>query len=52
MCILDLSKVIMYEFHYHYITNKYGNNSKLLLNDTDSLMYKIKTKNIYEGKDM
>ena len=31
MCILELSKVLMYEFHYDYIKNKYGNNSRLLL---------------------
>ena len=30
MCILELSKVLMYEFHYDYIKNKYGNNSGLL----------------------
>ena len=40
MCILDLSKVLMYEFHYDYIKNKYGNNSRLI--DTVSLMYEIK----------
>ena len=27
MCILDISKVLMYEFHYDYTKNKYGNNS-------------------------
>ena len=43
MCILELSKVIMYEFHYDYIKNKYGNNSRLLFTDTESLMYEIKT---------
>ena len=26
MCILELRKVLMYEFHYKYIINKYGNN--------------------------
>ena len=38
----------MYEFHYDYITNKYDNKSKLLFTDTDSVMYEIKTKDIYE----
>ena len=48
MCILELSKVLTYEFHYDYIKNKYGNNSRLLFKDTDSLMYEIKTKDVYE----
>ena len=30
MCILELSKVLMYKFHYDYIKSKYGNNSTLL----------------------
>ena len=46
MCILELSKVLMYEFHYDYIKNKYGNNSRLLFTDIDSLMYEIKTENV------
>ena len=49
MCILELSKVLMYEFHYDYIKNKYDNKSKLLFTDTDSFMYEIKTENVYEG---
>ena len=56
MCILDLSKILMYEFHYEYIKNKYGNNSRLLLTETDSSLYEIKTEDIYEdfskGKEM
>ena len=48
MCILELSKVFMCEFHYYYIKNKYGNNLKLLFTDTDSLMYEIKTEDCYE----
>ena len=43
MCILELSKVLLYQFHYDYIKNELGNNSRLLYADTDSLMYEIKT---------
>ena len=49
MCILEFSKVLMYEFHYDYVKNKYDNKSKLLFADTDSLMYEIKTEDVYEG---
>ena len=47
MCILELSKVLMYEFHYDYIKNKYDNKSKLLFTNTDSLMYENKTEDVY-----
>ena len=47
-CILELSKILMYEFHYDYIKNKYCNNSRLLFTDTDSLMYEIKSEEVYE----
>ena len=47
-CILELSKILMYEFHYDYIKNKYGNDSRLLFTDTDSLMFEIKTEDVCE----
>ena len=38
----------MYKFHYDYIKNKYGNNLSLLFADTDSLMFDVKTEDVYE----
>ena len=46
--ILDLSKIVMYEFYYDYIKPKYGENITLCYMDTDSLVYHIKTENFYE----
>ena len=48
MCILELSNVLIYEFHYDYIKNKFGNNARLLFTDTDGLMYDIKTEHVYK----
>ena len=47
--ILDLSKIIMYEFHYDYMVPKYGlEKLKLCYMDMDSLIYDIKTEDFYE----
>ena len=45
--ILDLSKMLMYEFHYDYMRPKYGSKVKLSYMDTDSFVYKIETDDFY-----
>ena len=48
--VLDLSKFLMYDWHYNKLKKKYGENCTLLYTDTDSLLVDIKTKDVY--KDM
>ena len=47
--ILDLRKLLMYEFHQKYIQTKY--NAKLFFTDRDSLFCKIKTDDVREDFD-
>ena len=48
MSILDISKILMYEFWYDYIKPKYGDRAKLCYTDTDSFVIDIKTKDFFE----
>ena len=45
--ILDLSKTVMYEFHYDYVKPKYGSKVQLAYMDTDSFVYEVETEDFY-----
>ena len=45
--VLDLSKLLMYEFNYKYIWQKYNNCVELLFTGTGRLVYEIKTDDVY-----
>ena len=45
---LEISKILMYEFWYDYMTPKYDNNVKLYYMDTNSFIMNIKTNDFYK----
>ena len=49
LSILDISKILMYEFWYDYMKPKYGHDVKLCYMDTDSFVMNIKTEDLYKG---
>jgi len=48
MSILNISKTDMYDFHCDYMKAKCGENCRLPMTDTDSLMYEVKTEDFYK----
>ena len=46
--VLELSKLHMYRFHYQNMLTHYPDRLKLCFTDTDSLLYEIETRDIYE----
>ena len=44
--VLELSKWLMYDFHYNFIKKNFS--AELLFTDTDSLTYEIKSENVYK----
>ncbi|EZA50199.1 hypothetical protein X777_11338 [Ooceraea biroi] len=47
MCILDISKTRLYEFHYDYMAPLYGDKCRIMYTDTDSLIYRIECEDAY-----
>ncbi|XP_011629664.1 uncharacterized protein LOC105422110 [Pogonomyrmex barbatus] len=49
MCILEISKTRLYDFHYDYMMLLYRSKCKIMYTDTDSLIYFLECRNIYEN---
>lgn len=45
--VLELSKLLMYKFHYNYVKEKFKGRAQLLFTDTDSLVYDIQSDDLY-----
>ena len=48
LLILEISKILMYEFWYDYIKPKYQDNAEICYMDTDSFIIDVKTEDVYE----
>ena len=45
--ILDLSQLVLYKFHYCEMQPRYGDSLTVVYQDTDSLLYRIETDDLY-----
>ncbi|XP_026826253.1 uncharacterized protein LOC113562126 [Ooceraea biroi] len=48
MCILDIYKTCLYEFHHEYMVPLYREKCKIMYTDMDSLIYHIECDDVYE----
>ncbi|XP_076299359.1 uncharacterized protein LOC143218198 [Lasioglossum baleicum] len=48
MCILDISKICLYEFHHECMVPQFGKTCKVMYTDTNSLIFHIMREDIYE----
>ncbi|XP_024867175.1 uncharacterized protein LOC112451646 [Temnothorax curvispinosus] len=48
MCILEISKTSLYEFHYDYMVPLYRDRCRIAYTDTDSLIYSLECEDAYE----
>ena len=48
MCILDISKVCLYEFHHEYMLPLFHDKCKIMYTDTHSLIYRVECEDVYE----
>ena len=49
--VLELSKKLMYDYHYFIFKKTFNNSIKLCYTDTDSFVYELKTENIQQDFD-
>ena len=49
--MLDLSKIVLYKFLYNEMKPKFGNSLKVVYKDTDSLLYRIETDDLYSDME-